>query len=146
MGRKTSDKYKTNGNEVKEVEEAKFVGWVKEHKKAILIGTGIVVLAPIVIAGAVAVVGAMAAKANDSETGESTGESDVLNDIGNIVDFSDFKTNGSPKAPHSVNGFVRNLHEGWKASPEKVAEAAEMGIVLGDNQTYVDSYRTGASD
>lgn len=40
--------------------------------------------------------------------------------------------------PYSVKGFQRTLPEGWKASPKKIAEALELGIELGPNQTYVD--------
>ena len=39
-----------------------------------------------------------------------------------------------------VNGYLRTLPLGWKASPEKIAEAAERGITLLGNQTLVDSY------
>ena len=42
--------------------------------------------------------------------------------------------------PFPVNGFVRDLPEGSKASPEKIKEALELGIELGPNQTYVDPY------
>ena len=39
-----------------------------------------------------------------------------------------------------VNAHIRNLANGRKASLEKLAEAAELGISLLDNQTLVDSY------
>lgn len=42
--------------------------------------------------------------------------------------------------PFQVKGFPRTLPEGWKASPEKIAEALEFGIELGPNQTYVDPF------
>ena len=34
--------------------------------------------------------------------------------------------------------FIRQLHDGWQASPEKRAQAAAMGIVLKPGQTIVD--------
>ena len=35
--------------------------------------------------------------------------------------------------------FIRHLHEGWKASPEKLAQAAELGIDLQPGETLVDA-------
>jgi hypothetical protein len=35
---------------------------------------------------------------------------------------------------------VRNLPNGWKASPEKIEEAVNLGINLLENQTIVDPY------
>lgn len=40
----------------------------------------------------------------------------------------------------NVDGFVRNLPQGWNASAEKIAEAVEKGIDLKPHQTIVDSY------
>ena len=34
------------------------------------------------------------------------------------------------KAPFDVSSHIRNLHEGWKASPENLAKAAAYGIEL----------------
>jgi len=45
--------------------------------------------------------------------------------------------------PFDVNRHIRNLPEGWHPSPEKLAEAAELGIKLLLNQTLVDSYVKG---
>ncbi len=47
------------------------------------------------------------------------------------------------KSPHYVCGHVRNLHEGYKASEKKIAQAAEAGILLMPGQTLVNSYKTG---
>jgi hypothetical protein len=44
---------------------------------------------------------------------------------------------------HSRSGGIRNLHEGWKASLAKIAEAAEKGIVLEEGQTLVNSCFVG---
>ena len=35
--------------------------------------------------------------------------------------------------------FIRQLHEGWHASAEKLAQAAEMGITLKPNETIVNA-------
>ena len=42
-----------------------------------------------------------------------------------------------------VREHIRNLHEGWKASPEKIAMAAERGYDLKQGQTLVDEYTRG---
>ena len=34
--------------------------------------------------------------------------------------------------------FIRQLHEGWNASPEKIAQAADMGIELKQGETLVN--------
>ena len=47
--------------------------------------------------------------------------------------------------PFVVQGFIRNLPEGQHPSPEKIARALELGIVLGENQTYVESYLKNVS-
>ena len=49
----------------------------------------------------------------------------------------------SPGAPFDVIAHIRTLPEGWHASPEKIAEAAELQIVLLPNQTLVDAYTKG---
>ena len=46
----------------------------------------------------------------------------------------------APEVPFDVCAHVRNLPEGWHASPEKLAEAAALNIILLPNQTLVDSY------
>lgn len=45
--------------------------------------------------------------------------------------------------PFNVKDHLRNLPEGWHASPEKIAEAELLGIELLLNQTLVNSYMKG---
>lgn len=42
--------------------------------------------------------------------------------------------------PQEIKSHIRNLPEGWNASAEKVATAAENGYSLLPGQTWVDSY------
>lgn len=49
------------------------------------------------------------------------------------------------KAPHDVSEHIRNLPQGYKASAEKIALAAERGLVLLPEQTIVDAYRAGGA-
>lgn len=46
---------------------------------------------------------------------------------------------------HMVSEHIRNLPEGYKASPEKIEAALQKGIELKDGQTLVDSYCTGSN-
>lgn len=63
-----------------------------------------------------------------------------IDEIPNIVDMG---TNMMGRTPHNVDRHIRNLHEGWKASAEKIATAAEQGYNLLPGQTWVEAYRTG---
>lgn len=45
--------------------------------------------------------------------------------------------------PFEVSDHIRNLHEGWRASAEKIVEAEAMGIILQPGQTLVDAYMKG---
>lgn len=45
--------------------------------------------------------------------------------------------------PFSVSSHLRNLHEGWNPSAEKLALAAEHGYDLKKGQTWVEEYMKG---
>ena len=47
--------------------------------------------------------------------------------------------------PFEVGRHIRNLPDGWHASPEKVAEALKNKIILREGQTWVDSYMKGGA-
>ena len=50
-----------------------------------------------------------------------------------------------PRVSQEIRRHIRNLHEGWEASPEKKASALEMGIILEKGQTWVEGYVKGGS-
>lgn len=60
-----------------------------------------------------------------------------------VDEFEDEGTSET-RAAHDVREHIRNLHEGWNASEEKKAIAAERGIELQPGQTLVDAYSTGS--
>lgn len=64
-------------------------------------------------------------------------------DVAPVVELAKDVVRKSPDAPFDVIAHIRTLPEGWHASPEKVAEAAELQIVLLPNQTLVDAYTKG---
>lgn len=45
-----------------------------------------------------------------------------------------------PQYPFEVTNHIRNLPEGWHASAEKIASAAEHGYELLPGQTWVEKY------
>gem|GEM_PF-4896789 len=45
---------------------------------------------------------------------------------------------------HDVTWFVRKLREGWHPSPDAIANAARVGIVLDRNETFVRAHKRGA--
>lgn len=51
----------------------------------------------------------------------------------------------SKTLPFEVSRHIRNLPDGWHASPEKIAEALKNNIILVDGQTWVDSYMKGVA-
>lgn len=50
------------------------------------------------------------------------------------------RAGSTPKAPFVVGSHVRNLHEGWKNSSKNRALAAEHGVALKPNQSYIHAY------
>ena len=57
-----------------------------------------------------------------------------------IQEAANATVSGSVSDPIEVSSCIRTLHDGWHASPEKIATAQENGFKLGDNQTWVRSY------
>lgn len=57
-----------------------------------------------------------------------------------VVDTGVLKNVGNSAGVIEVDRHVRNLHSGWKASPDAIARANALGIELGANQTFVRDY------
>ena len=64
-------------------------------------------------------------------------------DIAPVVELAKDVVRKSPDAPFGVIAHIRTLPEGRHASSKKIAEAAELHIVLLPNQTLVDAYTKG---
>ena len=60
-----------------------------------------------------------------------------VNEVVNVAAWNPDRTS------FEVSRHIRNLPDGWHASPEKVAEALKNNIILMDGQTWVDSYMKG---
>lgn len=133
-----------------EKEKRKIRNWIKEHKKELILSGISITMIILTLVGI----------SNSKEIEQFL---DVLNDrIGNrgdcdITVLSTDSINLEPpkavtertisltKAPHEVSEHLRNLPQGWNASPSKMLTAVEHGYNLIPGQTWVESYRTGGT-
>lgn len=132
-----------------EKEKKSFVDWIKEHKTQLIVA-GVSITAIIAV-----ILGAKNQEALEQAwislrklvektpaklpTADTVTVAEII-PIQDIVDISIVPTN---RIPHEVTEHLRNLPEGWSASAEKIATAAEHGYNLMPGQTWVEAYRTG---
>ena len=127
--------------------ENKYIKKIKEYKTEIIIGT----LAIGLTIGAVYIINNVGIeKINYNKIGSSknTLTKIVNKDKVSLMEKTvtqDIKLNTENIRPISVKMHRRNLPNGYKASPKKVATALERGIELGTHQTWVDNYTKLAS-
>ena len=117
------------GEETQE-EQKTLIQWIREHKKEIAIA-GISITALVGLGLGIKNKEAMevfwnALKNNDPKIPIKTEAPRITEQVSSI---------------ESV--VIPNLHEGWKASPEKLERAAAYGIDLLPGQTLVESYTKG---
>lgn len=132
-----------------EKEKKTFVQWVKEHKKELIIA-GVSIAAIIAV-----IIGIKNHKALEEawtsirKLVEKTPEcipvekTVVVTEAVPVKDIVEINIVTADRIPHDVAEHLRNLPEGWKASAEKIATAAEHGYDLLPGQTWVEAYRTG---
>lgn len=132
-----------------EKEKNKLLIWVKKHKLELIIA-GISVTAIIaVILGVKNYEALEEMRASLKKLVEKTSKeisSVSMPQVPEMVLISDTAvTNTTHQAQlvYDVREHPRNLPEGWKASPEKIAMAAERGYDLKQGQTWVDKYTKG---
>ena len=68
---------------------------------------------------------------------------DLICDQQSVEPDREVQSEKTERAAHDVCEHVRNLPNGWNASPEKAETAADHGYDLGPGQTWVESYTTG---
>ncbi len=128
-------------------EKKTFVDWINEHKKELIIaGVSITAIIAVIIRTkndkalekAWESLRKLVEKAPETMT-KSVSVADAVpaNEIGKVNIIS------AGRAPHDVAGHIRNLPEGWKASAQKIATAAEHRYDLLPGQTWIETYRTG---
>ena len=130
-------------------EKKKIVDWIKEHKAELII-------AGVSVSALVMLILGIKNKETLEEFWSSlkrvTGEksisidNEVLNSMSETFPVQEIPMNNIiliERIPHNVDSHLRNLPEGWRASAEKIATAAEHGYELLPGQTWVEAYRTG---
>ncbi len=137
-------------------EKKGFIAWVKAHKKELLIA-GVSVAAIIAIILGIKNKDALLELLGSLRTSLTKSHAPIreLPDITPVTQaVSIVETEKIPMAeatevvrsvqyPFAVSEHIRNLHQGWKASAEKMAEAEMLGITLLPGQTIVDGYTKG---
>lgn len=131
-------------------EKEGLIQWLKEHKNQLIIAGVSVGTLILIILGIKNKEKIMAVW--DSLKGalkpvvKSTEEVEKIPPVSTVKTASTAKTCVEMK-PFEVNGHIRNLHEGWHASPGKISEARKNNIILTDQQTWVNGYtkRNGAA-
>lgn len=134
------------------MEERKgIIQWIKEHKKELII-------AGVSIEALVLVVIGIKNKDAIKELWESLKNtaiqtslkvSDAATEVVMEAPIESFQNGVSNMAsnsetiPFEVRKHIRNLPEGWHASPKKIEEALKNSIILMDGQTWVDGYMKG---
>lgn len=133
-----------------EQEKKSFKEWIKEHKTELI-------LSGVSIAALIAVIFGIKSKKELMEIWESLislvkqkpafisrNESQPVI-VKNPVSESIKSFAPITRCPHYTRLSIRNLPEGWHASPEKIRLAGEMGLKLAQNQTWVVPYNTGSA-
>lgn len=139
------------GGEIAVDERKSLISWIKEHKKELIfagisIGTLILIILGIKNKAEIKalwdalrkVVKQPTAKVTETVTKVAVEiPQDPIKEVVTAV------ASNSDTIPFEVSRHIRNLPDGWHASPEKVAEALKNNIILMDGQTWVDSYMKG---
>ena len=132
-----------------EKDKKTFLDWIKKHKKELIIA-GVCVAAIIAVIMGIKNREALGeAWSSLRKLVEKTPEAiPTVNSASNVQVMQakvieEVDSLRIDKIPHDVAEHLRNLPEGWKASAEKIATAAEHGYNLRPGQTWVEAYRTG---
>lgn len=113
-------------------EQKALIRWIKEHKKEIAIaGVSITALVGLVLG------------IKNKEAMEVFWNAPRITEQVRNIESVVIPMHREYKEPFDVSFHIRNLHEGWKASPEKLAKAAAYGIDLLPGQTLVEGYTKG---
>lgn len=136
-----------NQRRVAMVEKEVLIDWIKKHKKKlILAGVSIPVILALIIG----------IKNRDElikawksliklvdETSQRITDTTISADWDDvpILETMDFNTPKNGADLIDVCSHIRNLHEGWTPSAEKIMLAAQMGYELNPSQTWVGAYK-----
>lgn len=113
--------------------------WIANHKTIVAVGGGIIIATGIAIILKKLNVPEATIKEIVEPLKVSNSASNQKEMI-NIVEEITKRKYTLPTTPFDVSTHIRNLAAGQHASPEKIAQAAMMGIDLGEHQTLVAGY------
>lgn len=133
-----------------------FLAWVKAHKNELIIaGIGVAALIGIIVGiknrDSIEALWKSLSRVIEKSPAETleVSQTTIENIAQSSVTVTDVITqNEIPvinvtrnfQNPFEVSDHIRNLHEGWSASAEKIKQAEAMGIILQPGQTLVDAY------
>lgn len=114
--------------------------FIQKHKKQIIIGTTVIAVT--------AVAGVVVYKKWDMIKGTKIVNTvlgttkSCISDTSEILDSAEVYVveQASENKIIDIDLFVRNLPDGWSASPKKLEQAKELGIALADHQTLVNPH------
>lgn len=109
--------------------------WFSRHKKLIIIGGTVIAVSAAVAAYLLLKPGNATVKLPEMPKPELP-----LPDVSAIENKTVDTLDSIIQKVVDVESYLRNLPEGQKASPAKVAEAIKMGINLPEGKTIVDGY------
>ena len=135
------------------------LAWIKAHKKELIIaGISItaIISAILVIKNRESImrmweslrlsITKQPLKATEGKSMLSTRSAPISVPVIEIVPVKEItvvRTTDIAQSPFDVSDHLRKLHDGWQASANKMATAAEHGYNLQPGQTWVDSYTKG---
>lgn len=109
--------------------------WFSRHKKLVIIGGTVIAVSAAVAAYLLLKPGNATVKLPEIPKPELP-----LTDVSAIENKTVDTLDSIIQKVVDVESYLRNLPEGQKASPAKVAEAIKMGINLPEGKTIVDGY------
>lgn len=145
----TMDGRQAQGSWHMENEKKTIVGWIKEHKKELIIaGVSIATIITVIISikNHKALEEAWESLRKLVEKAPETmpvAKSIFTADVVPAKEIVEINIIAADRGPHDVAEHIRNLPEGWKASAQKIATAVEHGYDLLPGQTWIKTYRTG---
>jgi len=136
-----------------------FTQWVKANKKELIIaGVSIAAIIGIIVGiknkdSIITLWESLKKSVDNSPVKISTAPQKVVNSLvhepAQVVEVVSatktikFPSNHNTRVPFEVCDHIRNLPNGWHASAEKIATAAEHGYNIQQGQTWVDTYTKG---
>ena len=137
-------------------EQKKVIRWIKDHKKELIIA-GVSIAAVIgaillyknrkalkaywdYLVGLIQHVGVAKTPGDAVKAAENVAK--VTEEVAKATEAA---THTAEVIPFEVAKHIRNLPDGWHASPGKIASAVENGVALAEGQTWVDCYWKGVA-